>query len=295
MIDNNRSVVAPDGTRIAYSVSGRGPALVLTNGLTTTSFVWKYLQPRWREHHTVITWDLPGHGRSSPARTARSASIEGLPSIVGRIMDDAQVERAVQLGFSTGCQIALEVARQLPARVPALVALLGPYRNALSTTRLPMPGQLVHLGLRSPVARSFAAAVQQLVLVGRLPLGLAPLRLVGMIGWEIDPRDMFQLIADLRRVDRHSCARLACSAEAYSAADLLPDLRLPVLIMAGERDVFAPPRDVAVPMHRALPQSELVRIAGATHTALLDHHEQIARAVEPFLRRVLAEPPSAYR
>lgn len=284
MTENNRSILAPDGTRIAYSVAGRGPALLLTNGLTTTTFVWKYLKPRWLEHHTVITWDLPGHGRSERAHSASSASIEGLPAIMGRVMDDVGVERAVQVGFSTGCQIALELARQQPTRVAAFIALLGSYRHALSTTRLPMPGQLLHLGLRSAAARSFATLVQQLVLLGRLPLGLAPLRLVGMIG-EIDESDMFQLIADLRRVDPSTCARLACSAEAHSAEDVLPALRVPVLIVAGERDVFAPPRYVGEPMHRATPHSELVRMKGATHTALLDHHEAIAAAVAPFLSR----------
>ena len=30
---------------------------MLSNGLTTSTGFWKYLQPRWREHYTVITWD----------------------------------------------------------------------------------------------------------------------------------------------------------------------------------------------------------------------------------------------
>src|SRR5690349_15004882 len=62
------SVQGSDGTEVSYELVGNGPALVLTNGLTTTSTFWKYLQPRWAPHHSVLTWDFPGHGKSAPAR-----------------------------------------------------------------------------------------------------------------------------------------------------------------------------------------------------------------------------------
>ena len=49
MRTNDQSLLAPDGTRIAFRAVGSGPTLLLTNGLTTTSTFWKYLIPIWLE------------------------------------------------------------------------------------------------------------------------------------------------------------------------------------------------------------------------------------------------------
>src|SRR4051812_48226154 len=138
--ENDLTITAPDGTKLAYAVAGSGPALVLTNGLTTSSFFWQYLRPRWLSRHTVLTWDLPGHGRSGPAQSDRSASIQGLPALLAQLMDTAGIERATQVGWSVGCQAVFEMYRQFPERCNALVTLFGPAEHALRNTALPIPG-----------------------------------------------------------------------------------------------------------------------------------------------------------
>jgi pimeloyl-ACP methyl ester carboxylesterase len=283
MIDNNLTVLAPDRTRIAYSVTGRGPALVLTNGLTTSSFFWKYLQPRWRDTHTVITWDLPGHGRSGPAESEASARIEGQPAILARVMDAAGVASAVQIGWSVGCQIVLELYRQLPERCTALCTLFGPAEHALTNTALPVHGAWLHALLNHQGGVASAALVQRVAQAAKLPGGPALARALGLVG-SVDA-DVRQLLSDLGGLHSRTGQRLALSAEAHSAFDVLARLQVPLLIMTGERDRFAPPASVATPMHAAAPSSELVSLPGATHTALLDHADEIGDAVDRFLAR----------
>ena len=284
-IENHLTVSAPDGTSIAYAVAGKGPALVLTNGLTTTSFFWKYLRPQWLRRHTVVTWDFPGHGGSAAARSDRSASIEGQPAILARVMDAAGVQHATQIGWSVGCQVVLEMYRQLPARCDALVTLFGPAEHALSNTALPVPGAWIDAVLAQPRGAELARVIQRVVQAATLP-GAAPLlRGLGLIGEGTSTADLRQLITELGRVDAATGQRMARSAEAHSAHAVLAGLRVPLLIMAGDKDPFAPPRRVGVPMHRAAPGSELVRLPRATHTALLDHADQIGAVVDDFLRR----------
>src|SRR4051794_7936793 len=112
-----------DGTRIAYQLHGqsapghegqRAPAFVLTNGLTTNTAFWKNVLPVWAARHTVLTWDLPGHGDSSPARTPASASVQAQAAIVAQLMAASGLEHAVQVGWSTGCQVVLEIQRRTP-------------------------------------------------------------------------------------------------------------------------------------------------------------------------------------
>ncbi|MEY4514245.1 MAG: hypothetical protein RLZZ450_6367 [Pseudomonadota bacterium] len=283
MIDNDLMVLAPDGTRIAYSVTGRGPALVLTNGLTTSSFFWKYLQPHWRDTHTVVTWDLPGHGRSGPAQSDVSASITGLPPLLAHVMDAAGVQSAVQIGWSVGCQIVLELYRQLPARCTALCCLFGPAEHALRNTALPVPGAWIHALLNHQGGVASAALVQLLAQAVALPGGPALARALGLVG-ATDP-DVRQLLSDLGRLHSSTGQRMALAAEAHSAFDVLATLQVPLLILAGERDQFAPPARVGARMHSAAPHSELVLVQGATHTALLDHADEIGDAVDSFLAR----------
>src|SRR5262249_28760550 len=154
---NDRYLVAHDGTRIAYRVEGSGPALVLTNGLTTTTTFWKYLRPRWLQKHTLLTWDLPGHGNSGPAQSAEGASFPGQPRFLAAVMRAAGLSHAAQIGWSTGAQVVLETYRQFPALCDSLSLLLGGAGNVLTTSRLPVGGALIDRLARDLPEPVFAA------------------------------------------------------------------------------------------------------------------------------------------
>ncbi len=284
-MNTRSSITAADGTRIEYTVQGRGPALVLNNGLTTTHLFWKYLAPRWRERHTIVMWDLPGHGTSSAAGSPRSATIEGQPDLLTRVMDAAGVESAVQVGFSVGCQVALEMARQYPQRCDAMVLLLGAACHVLSTTRLPLPAPLLSRLLRGIPDRSFTPLARRFAQLANQEISYQAGRALGMLGAKAPRSDIREMMEHMLLVDPPTIRRMAVSAEDHSAMDVLASLEVPVLIVAGDRDPFAPATKVGERMHRAAPASEFVLIEGGTHTALLEEPEQIADIVEDFLAR----------
>ncbi len=70
----------------------------------------------------------------------------------------------------------------------------------------------------------------------------------------------------------------------HSAEDILPDVKIPVLVVAGDHDAFTPP-ELSRRMAEALPHSELVMLAGGTHVAPLEHHEMVALRIEKFLAK----------
>lgn len=285
---NRDFVLAPDGTRIAYRAEGLGPALVLTNGLTTTTTFWDHLRPRWLAAHRVVTWDLPGHGRSEPAATAEGARIEALPAIVDRVMDAAGVARATQVGWSTGCQVVFETYRRFPSRCDALVALLGPAGRVLDTATLPLGGAALYRLLRYTPSAVFAPVFRVLARNADASRTVAIGRRLGLIGRETSQHDARRLLSHLQELDPATVQRLAQSAQEHSAHDVLGHLGVPLLVIAGDRDPFAPAEQVGVPLHRAAPGSELVRLPRGTHTALLDHSELIAETVEDFVLRSLS-------
>jgi len=292
---NDRFCDAPDGTRIAYTVAGEGPAFVLTNGLTTTTTFWDHVRPNWLGVHRVVTWDLPGHGNSEPARTARGARIESMPAIVERVMAAAGVERATQIGWSTGCQVVFELYRQRPERCSALVLLLGAAGRVLSTARLPVSRNALYGLLRYMPEPLFARVFRAVMKSADADRAVVIGKRAGLIGRDTLHADARRFLAHLRWLDPRTVQHMAASAEEHSAHDVLPSIDVPVLIVAGARDPYAPSERVGVPLHEAIPGSELLELPHGTHTALLDHARVVAERVEEFVRletrRSAATPP----
>jgi pimeloyl-ACP methyl ester carboxylesterase len=282
---NDRFCEAPDGTRIAYAVDGEAPAFVLTNGLTTTTTFWDHVRPRWLRNHRVVTWDLPGHGNSEPARTRRGARIESMPQIVERVMEAAGVERATQIGWSTGCQVVFELYRQRPHRCSALVALLGPAGRVLSTAQLPLGSGVLYALLRYTPEALFAPFFRAMMSSADTDRAVGIGKRARLIGRDTTHEDARRFLAHLRALDPTTVQHMAASAEEHSAHDVLSRIDIPVLLVAGDRDPYAPSEAVGVALHAAIPGSELLRLPRGTHTALLDHADVIAERVEEFARR----------
>jgi 3-oxoadipate enol-lactonase/4-carboxymuconolactone decarboxylase len=279
---DTRAYRAHDGTELAYWVRGTGSPLVLTNGLTTTTSFWTHLLPRWERAHRVLTWDLPGHGASSPARSQGSASIAEQPELVARLMDEAGIERAVQIGWSTGCQVVLEMYRRYPERCSGLVLLLGSAGRVLSTAKLPLPGPAIEWIVRRTPHVLFGAATRALAHAAHAPFGQLAPRAFGLIGQRTTQQDAALITDHLRRIDTRTVQTMIASAQAHSAWDVLPSIAVPVLIAAGDLDPFAPAGTVGVAMHAQCRNSELLRLPQGTHTALFDHADEIAKAVDAF-------------
>ncbi|HTU57472.1 MAG TPA: alpha/beta hydrolase [Polyangiales bacterium] len=282
---NNRTLIADDGTHIAYGVAGEGPALVLTNGLTTSSFFWKYLLPLWQQRHTVISWDLPGHGGSGPARTPKTARIHSHPRLIAQIMDRLGVQRALQVGFSTGTQVVLETYRQFPGRCAGVALVLGGAGNVLNTTRLPLPGPMIERIVRASPPLVFELIVFTLARAMRMRGGEEAGRKLGLIGANAKPEDMKQVIEHIGEVDAVTLRGMLISLQEHSARSSLAALRVPLLIVAGDKDPFAPSELVGVPLHASAPKSELMRLPEGTHTALLEQPEEIGARILSFASR----------
>jgi len=280
-----RWLEAADGTRIAYRVQGTGPALMLTNGLTTSTVFWRHLLPRWAGRFRVVTWDLPGHGESGAARTKESASVEAQAQFVRELMTATGIARAVQIGWSTGCQVALETVRQAPERCVGVVLILGPAGRVLDTTRLPLDGALIAKLVRFTPPPAFELLYRTLSRGTRTPLSAALGRRLGLIGPDAARQDVRRVLEHIPTVDPGTLQRMLRSLAQHDALDVLVSMRVPSLIIAGDADPFAPAELVGVPLHAAATHSELVRLPLATHTALLDHAPQIGEAVEAFVAR----------
>ena len=118
--------------RVAYSVSGTGPALLVDTGWITDLrgqlelYSFGPFIARLAERFTVIRYDKPGCGLSG--RTGIDLSFDGQVAAALAVADVLGVSRFRLFGASQGGQLAAAIAARHPDRVEAL-ALYGVCAN----------------------------------------------------------------------------------------------------------------------------------------------------------------------
>ena len=112
----------PDGTRIAYSVSGDAQAtpLVLSNSLATDARMWEKVLPELQKKFRVITYDNRGHGQS--VCTSAQITLSDLAADLMAVMDAAGAPRALLAGVSLGGMTGMTLALEQPERLLGLMA-----------------------------------------------------------------------------------------------------------------------------------------------------------------------------
>jgi pimeloyl-ACP methyl ester carboxylesterase/DNA-binding CsgD family transcriptional regulator len=125
MAQEVRFCTARDGTRIAYAVHGRGPALVRTATWLThleydwESPVWKHWLAALGETHTLLRYDERGCGLSD--RDVEDFSLDTRVGDLEAVIDAAGFESFALLGMSQGGPVAIAYAAKHAERVTQLV------------------------------------------------------------------------------------------------------------------------------------------------------------------------------
>lgn len=127
-----RFVSAPDEVRIAYEVTGTGPAVMLVHGAgkTRQSWVKSGYVARLEPDFTVINVDLRGCGQSERRTQIEDYAVEKLCADLEAVLDDCEVERCAVWGYSLGANVGRYLAAW-SGRVSRLVAVGIPFGPAV--------------------------------------------------------------------------------------------------------------------------------------------------------------------
>lgn len=121
---SDRTVHGGD-TEIFARVGGRGPPLLLLHGYPETHVCWHRVAGQLAEYYTVIACDLPGYGRSSPARESSRPIHSGSKREMARDLIAAMGELGFSafsvVGHDRGARVAYRMALDHPAAVASLV------------------------------------------------------------------------------------------------------------------------------------------------------------------------------
>ena len=111
-----------------WELQGSGPAVTLIHGFGLNRAMWQWQLPALTPHFSVLTYDLLGHGESTPP--------EGTPDLAMfsrqllGLLDRCGIERTALVGFSLGGMIARRFALDFPDRLSALAILHSPHNRS---------------------------------------------------------------------------------------------------------------------------------------------------------------------
>jgi proline iminopeptidase len=122
--------LAPDGTELAYAISGEGAPLVCVPGGPMRASAYLGTLGGLSASRQLIMLDLRGTGRSRRPADPASYRCDRLTDDVGALLDRLGVGSVDLLAHSSGANIAVQYAARCPDRISKLVLITPSGRAA---------------------------------------------------------------------------------------------------------------------------------------------------------------------
>ena len=273
---------AHDGTKLAYHVFGDGPPVVCVPGGMQASVYLGNLGGL-SAHRQLIMLDLRGTGQSAIPEDAATYRCDRLVDDVDALREHLGLDRMDLLAHSGGANLAALYVGRHPERVSKL-ALITPSVMAVGL-QITGDDRLATARLRQDepwFAAAFAAL--EAIVAGKATddtwQAIAPF----VYGRWDEVAQAHQAAGD-RQKNKEAAAAFAAEGafDPEATRTALARFEPPVLLLAGEVDLAAPPR-VMAQFAGLFPNAELAIQPGAGHLPWLDDADRFVEATEAFLR-----------
>lgn len=253
------------GIGMNYETAGDGPSVLWIHGFPLSGAMWRAAVAALNSEFRSIVPDLRGFGGSD---ATAEVTMGDFAEDLGGLLDHLNIrEPAAVVGMSMGGYVALEFFRRFPTRVCALV--LVDSRGEADAAE----AAKARLATAEKVLRDGSGVVAD-----------------AMVEKLFAPEAPASLKEEWRRAmaaasPRGVAAALRAMAGRVDSFATLHAMRIPALIVVGEKDAITPP-DCAERMHRAVRGSHMVIIPGAGHMTPVEQPEAFHGALRSFLRGV---------
>jgi 3-oxoadipate enol-lactonase len=251
--------------RIAWERRGAGDPLLLIHGLGYARWGWEPVADALARKHEVLLFDNRGIGESDAPPGPYTVSMLAQDAV--SVLDAAGVERAHVLGTSLGGMVALQLALDRPDRIDRLVLAST---TAGGPASAPMPEQTVRLMQEAP----------------SLPSDVALRRFVENAFGPTPDEQKVERILEHRLATAQPPAAWAAQAAAGAAFDVwerVPEIRVPTLVLTGDRDAVVDARN-SESLAARIPGARLEVFPGLGHLFFWEDPQRFVVAVTEFLR-----------
>jgi len=256
-----------DTVPLYHQVQGEGYPLLLIPGLTADHMTWLPLIDPLAKQYQVVTFDNRGSGQSPTPKG--TSTIEHFAHDTIALMDELKIDKAHIVGQSMGTAIAQYIAADFPERVDKLI-------------------------LSNGMTKSDKTSEFAFRLIGHLmDDGISRVRIMeAFLPWcfsnkFLDHQDNVDLIIDfyMHNPNPQSIEGFWLQYDAIYSVDttpLLPKIKAPTLILAGEEDLLTNLKD-ADELYQGIQGARLEAIPEMAHVFHVEDPEHFLKLTMDFL------------
>ncbi|QOZ20838.1 alpha/beta hydrolase [Bradyrhizobium sp. CCBAU 21365] len=249
-----------DGVHLHYVERGTGEPLVLLhgNGSMIQDFESSGLIELASQSYRTIVFDRPGFGHSTRPRNVVWTP-QAQADLFNKALVRLNVDRAIVLGHSWGASVAIALATRHPSMVAALVLASGYYFPTARADVLAQSGPAIP-GFGDVAATTVAPLLSRAIWPLMLRKLFGPAAVPGKFhGF---PKAMAVRPSQIRASAAEAAMMIPA---AFHGSKSYGELKLPVVIIAGEDDRLIDIDEQSGRLHSELKQSKMRRVAGAGH------------------------------
>jgi len=252
-----------------------GPAVVLVHGFGGSTFSYrKNVAPLAEAGFHVVTFDLPGFGLSDKKWDA-DYSHPAAADFVVAVITQLGIRRATLVGHSMGGNVVAHVAERHPEVVEKLVFVAPVFFEG----KAPGAGRWI---LRFPPVRRWAQIIVRRQLK---PPGSGRTLRTGFGDPSLVTEEVIEGYAAPRRMKDWELSLLGIARDTSKSALARPlaEIRVPVLIVWGDRDTWVP-LSRGERLRKELPGAEWLVVPGAGHLVLEERPGDVDAGLIAFLK-----------
>lgn len=285
----HKKIKSFDKTNIGYQVIGRGKRMIiLCTGLGGSVIAWKPLYDFFGDKYKFISWDYRGLFRSDPPFDESRLAIKDHVADLEAILKREKISKALFCGWSMGVQICLEHYRKNSSDCAGMILMNGTGGYPFDTV-LNNPFSRLIFSKVNELAQKILPVVQPALkpLANRLIDWKGFINLVanlGLVHKNLDPEIFRKIAHEMVSADFNIYHEIMRHLSEHDASDVLPTVKVPVLVIAGDEDRMTPIK-VAKKMTKKIKKAELFIVPQGSHYCLLEFPEKILLRVKKFLRK----------
>ncbi len=262
-----------NGAELNYIEAGEGKPVVMIHGNHSSLHVYSFtIFDAVSRKYRAVALDLPGYGNSGrpKSRMTFDEQAASLHEAFARL----KIEKPVLVGHSMGAPVVLRYLLNYPGEAHAAV-LIAPYttpfqriRKIYRVAQVPVVGDLfIWMGIKplqffkKPASLTWPAFSPEPVNeeYSRKEVALTLRRK----NFQFAARNMYALRSALREMNGR-----------YG------EIKVPVVILAGDSDLIAPVAEQAKPLQEKIPGSKLVILQHAGHLPFFSKGPEILKAID---------------
>lgn len=247
-----------NGAKIYYDDGGSGGIpIVFVHGLGGDHTLFKYQLDYFRKSRRTIAVDLYGHYKSTALRES-DYSIEFMAKTLIKLLTKLKIEKFVLAGHSMGSAVILEVSRQAPERVLALIFIdpAGDVYRLPKEKKTKMIDSLKAKDYKNFIKEWFSAMLASAKEETKEKVFLA-----------------------LERVSQETLVGEYRALTEYEVFNALQNFSGPMLSVNRPKSVGN------LSYHKLVPKIESISLEGVSHYLMMDEPDKLNQIIDDFLKK----------